>query len=411
MKCEQCGTEFEGKFCPECGAKAPDAATAESVPVQQPKKQAVPVGANSPVKKKKKPIYLSWWFFLVVIAAVVVVVVAVTGGGEKIRWSEMELGHMLPEPPSNKGVVYTNSSDKLYVNIENVSDSQYNDYLDLCIEKGFTIDSKKDSSSYEAYNSEGYSLDLSYYSYKTGKLSIELEAPMEFASITWPTGEAGKRLPAPKSAMGKFSYEHDDSFFVYITDTTRDDYDEYVKLCSESGFSVDYDKGEDYYYADDSEGWHISVKYEGNNIMSVSISAPDEEEEISDNSETLTAETEPDVTEETQNTEPATEAEETAAEENEGGSGGQGLDPDFKAAMDSYEAFIDEYVAFMKKYSENPSDLGLIADYANYISKYAEMVEDFNKWEDEELTAEEFAYYIEVQSRVSSKLLEIAQLA
>ena len=22
MKCNQCGAEFEGKFCPECGAKA-----------------------------------------------------------------------------------------------------------------------------------------------------------------------------------------------------------------------------------------------------------------------------------------------------------------------------------------------------------------------------------------------------
>ena len=37
--------------------------------------------------------------------------------------------------------------------------------------------------------------------------------------------------------------------------------------------------------------------------------------------------------------------------------------------MDSYEAFVDEYVAFMEKYNNNPSDIGLIADYASYMKK------------------------------------------
>lgn len=85
-----------------------------------------------------------------------------------------------------------------------------------------------------------------------------------------------------------------------------------------------------------------------------------------------------------------------------------GLDPDFKAAMDSYETFMNEYVYFMKKYSENPSDLELLADYADYVSKYSEFVEDFEKWEDEEMNTAETAYYIDVQARVSKKLLELS---
>lgn len=76
--------------------------------------------------------------------------------------------------------------------------------------------------------------------------------------------------------------------------------------------------------------------------------------------------------------------------------------------MDSYEKFMDEYVAFMKKYKENPSDLGLLADYADYMSKYTDFVKDFEKWENEEMNAAETAYYIEVQSRVNKKLLEVA---
>lgn len=79
---------------------------------------------------------------------------------------------------------------------------------------------------------------------------------------------------------------------------------------------------------------------------------------------------------------------------------------DFHITLD--EAFIDEYVAFMKKYSDNPSDVSLLADYTKYMSKYADMVEKFDKWESEDLNDAELAHYIDVQARVSKKLLEVA---
>lgn len=85
-----------------------------------------------------------------------------------------------------------------------------------------------------------------------------------------------------------------------------------------------------------------------------------------------------------------------------------GLDPEFKAAMDSYEAFINEYVEFMKKYKANPTDLGLLSDYTEYMRKYTKFAEDFEKWDDEEMNVAEASYYIEVQSRVSKKLIEAA---
>lgn len=84
-----------------------------------------------------------------------------------------------------------------------------------------------------------------------------------------------------------------------------------------------------------------------------------------------------------------------------------GIRQEFKNAMDSYEEFMDEYVAFMKKYKENPSDVSLLMDYAKYVSKYSDMVDKFDKWEDEDLNNEELNYYIEVSSRVTSKLLEV----
>ena len=98
-----------------------------------------------------------------------------------------------------------------------------------------------------------------------------------------------------------------------------------------------------------------------------------------------------------------------ASNEPEANNNPDGLDPDFKAAMDSYEEFMDEYCAFMKKYSESDgTDLSLLADYAKYMEEYADFVSDFDKWEAEDMTTAETAYYIEVQTRVNQKLLEVA---
>lgn len=393
MKCKQCGTEFEGKFCPECGAK-----TETEMPVTPPPSQQQSDSVETEkVKKTKKPFFLRWWFILLAIIVVGVIALSVGGGGEKIVWDDIILGDMLPEPPANKGEIHTNSADDLWVDINDLSDKQFNDYVDACKEKGFTVDAESNSYSYNAYNAEGYKLSLGHYG-SDADMSIQLDAPMKMTTITWPTSAAGKQLPTPKSTTGKFSYEHDDNFFVYVGNTSKADYADYVNACSEKGFNVDFDKGEDYYYADNSEGWHISVRYEGNNIMSIDIDAPSEE---NDNTSTTT----PSTDSSTETSEPDTTQKEPEKDTSNNG----GLDPDFKAAMDSYEKFMDEYVTFMKKYKDNPSDLGLLADYANYMSKYADFVEDFEKWEDEEMNAAETAYYIDVQARVSKKLLEVAQ--
>ncbi len=83
--------------------------------------------------------------------------------------------------------------------------------------------------------------------------------------------------------------------------------------------------------------------------------------------------------------------------------------PAFKEAMDSYEAFYDEYCAFMKKYSENPTDMTLLGEYAGMMSKSTEMTQKFDAWNSEDLNEAELTYYLEVSGRVAQKLLECAQ--
>ena len=367
ISCKTCDQKIakSAKRCPHCGAR------------------------------NKKPFFLRWWFILLVIIIVGVNALKTSEGNDKIIWDDVVLGNMLPEPPANEGKIYINSADDLWVDIDNLSDKQFNEYIGDCKNKGFTVDAESNSSSYEAYNAKGYKLSLSHYG-SDADMSIKLEAPMEMTTIIWPISAAGKQLPTPKSTTGKFSYEYDDNFFVYVGNTSKAEYAEYVKACSEKGFNVDYSKGDDYYFADNIEGWHISVRYIGNNIMSIDIDAPSDH-----NNDTSTPSSD------SQNQTPTPDT--TEKESDKETSNNFGLDPDFKAAMDSYEEFMDEYVVFIKKYNANPSDMSLLLDYANYMKKYAEFVEDFEKWENEDMNAAETAYYIDVQARVSKKLLEVLQ--
>lgn len=62
----------------------------------------------------------------------------------------------------------------------------------------------------------------------------------------------------------------------------------------------------------------------------------------------------------------------------------------------------------MKKYNDNPSDTTLLKDYTSYLSKYNDMLNKFDKWENEDLNDAETKYYIEVQTRVNKKLTDEA---
>ncbi len=72
MKCNACGSEFEGKFCPNCGAPA----TAENPVVN-----AAPAAPVAEVKKKK-PIHKKWWFWVIIAVVAIGIVGGSTGGDE-----------------------------------------------------------------------------------------------------------------------------------------------------------------------------------------------------------------------------------------------------------------------------------------------------------------------------------------
>lgn len=86
-----------------------------------------------------------------------------------------------------------------------------------------------------------------------------------------------------------------------------------------------------------------------------------------------------------------------------------GIDPEFKKAMDSYEAFFDDYVEFMKKYQNSDDIAGLMGEYTDFLTKYAETMEALNSIDESDLSEEEALYYMEVSTRISQKLLEVTE--
>lgn len=87
----------------------------------------------------------------------------------------------------------------------------------------------------------------------------------------------------------------------------------------------------------------------------------------------------------------------------------EGVTPDFKAAMDAYEAFFDEYISFMQSYEESDDILGVISDYTDYMTQYADFMVALDAIEEDDLSAADLAYYTEVTARISQKLLSAGQ--
>ena len=103
-----------------------------------------------------------------------------------------------------------------------------------------------------------------------------------------------------------------------------------------------------------------------------------------------------------------TPAESKAAENTEGTEQTPGVDPELKAFLDSYEKFIDEYVAFMKTYNSDPANaLSMLAEYSQMMASYADFTEKLAQYDENEMSAADAAYYLEVTTRCTQKMLEL----
>ena len=312
----------------------------------------------------------------------------------KLDVSDVELIDYFPVPDKLYGVISFDSKDMLSIEIYDITKKEYKTYVNKVIAAGYTIDLEYEEwdDVYGAFNKEGYSIRILFSDYdEDGKtMDITLEAPKKMEEIEWPKSGLGSKLPKPKSNLGNISWNNSETFIVYIGNMTIDDYSDYVEDCEDKGFTVDYSKDKKYYSAENKDGYKLTVRYSGANVIEIALNVPEDYDE--DDEDVI----------------PEKESKKETKNENSSNMV-DGMRKEFKEAMDNYEEFMNEYISFMEKYSKSDgTDVELLKDYGTYMSKYAKAVKSFEKWEDDSLNSVEAAYYAKVQARVSKKLLEIA---
>lgn len=351
--------------------------------------------------------YLKKKSVVLCLAMLLVCCLAGCGGSsssEDNTWPNSGLGLVLPEPDAKKIHIGYNLDDSFSADIEDAKEEDFTAYVDKCKEIGFTIDAESDLDDYAAYNADGYKVSITFYD-SIESVSIMLDAPKINGTITWPTMGLATLLPTPNTDVGTISIDSSTLFEAWIGETSFDNYKIYVNQCIENGFDIDYSNSEKAFTADNVDGVTLCLEYQGFDTMYISIDAPDgvetaaDEEDKVENSEVTEADT-------TIENETITSEENEETEENTDLV--DGMRPEFKEAMDSYEAFMNKYCDFMIKYAESPEDLDLIAEYADYVSQYTETMEKIDAIDEEELSDAELAYYLEVTGRVTQKLAGVA---
>lgn len=309
------------------------------------------------------------------------------GGGSGIEgWPTSGLAEEIPAPPEGTLEQVDYDDERLSASVEEVSADAFNAYVDSCENAGFTEEANQNSSRYEAYSEDGYKLSVMYWD-SNETMDITLEAPIAMEEIAWPTAGAGSLVPAPDSTMGLIDSDSSTFFYAYV-EMDEEAFGSYIDACAEAGFTVDYDRGDTWYYADDAAGNDLSLNYQGFNVATVRVQAADPDDAASE-------------------ADPSTSG--SDASTGSGATDASGVSPDFKATMDEYEAFFNEYCDFMESYSQNPSDPMLIAEYASMMSQYSDTMAALEAIDESSLSAADSAYYLEVQTRINQRLLEVGE--
>ena len=240
-----------------------------------------------------------------------------------------------------------------------------------------------------------------------------------FSTIKWPNSTLAKMLPAPKSTTGLIDNDSSKWLKVYIGDTTQEQYESYVSSCQEKGFTENYDNGTDYknrpyYRAENSEGYRLELEYhkedEANDYhplkdtMTIELQTP-REKETEPKTEKPTEKPTQKPTQAPAKESESSESKQESKSDTDSGS----VTPSFKETMDSYETFFDSYIEFMNKYKENPSDLTLLSEYADYMSKYSDYMSKLSAIDTKNLSAADLAYYTEVHARILKKIANAGQ--
>lgn len=305
-------------------------------------------------------------------------------------WNDIILAQYLPEADMEKASVELNSETHLEFTVRKTDFATYKTYVENC-KKLFTTDIECSMTQFNGFNDENYVLAVNWEE-SDKDIHVSLKQDKVLTETEWPTDEIYKKIPKPTFTGIEVETVSIYDIQLEVGGITPDAFYAYIVECQKKGFTEGANTSDYSFSAKNEKGDRIHVELNLNQRMEIEF----------DKFEPTTAET----TTKESTTKPSTTA--NQAETTTKKSSGTGLRPEFKKAMDSYEKFIDEYIAFMKKYSSSDDILSMMNDYLSYMNKLSEMEDAFDKWEDEDLNDAELAYYLQVQTRVSTKLMSVA---
>lgn len=204
------------------------------------------------------------------------VTLAGCGDRNRLEWPNTTLGERLPNPPVKSGEITLETSDSLMADAFDASEKDYKNFVEDCKERGFTVDSKEEDYTFSAYDGDGYFIDIQYWE-SDEKISIIVRDSIEvkFAEFSWPKSDIASSVPVPKSNIGTISWDGEKSFLIYVGNTSKDDYAEYVDQCYGAGFTIDCSRRDEQFNGVNEDGYHLSVDYERNQTMSIRLYTAD----------------------------------------------------------------------------------------------------------------------------------------
>lgn len=417
----------------------------------------IPTNSAPAGKRRKKPGCLA------TIGIILIVLIVIAGVGTTINnhnkqveyenqtftWPTSGLATLLPEPATNKGQIISSNDTSLSVEVHGCDEASYSAYLKQCQDAGFTVEASSSSDSYDAYDEEGNKLRLNLYK-STDEMDIVLDKAEEFDSLVWPTTGLAANLPAPASTMGKIITDSSSAWKATMGQTDKAAYKAYVEEVFAAGFDQNYDKGDESFTADNTNGLHVEIRYTGANTMSVGIKVAESKErpdkDVSAASTTAgTASSTQDASSTAATADTANDAQgtdttdaKTAGDDStktrsntsdkKDGNLGQSLinaggellngavnaaadalvTPEFKEMLDSYETFMNHYVEIAKR-AETSTDAQLLSEYGTLIQEEADWIAKIDAIDPNTLSAADSAYYVAVTGRVLAKVSELPQ--
>ena len=190
----------------------------------------------------------------------------------EFEWPSIGLSQYLPNPPTSYGKIYTDDASRFNIEIYQVSQDEFENYVKHCKEKGFTVNITKTDSVFYSYHTERYKLDI-FYLTEMETMEIFLDAPEKMSEFKWPSSKVAQKLPVPPTLVGRVWSDTSDTFGVNIADISQESFSAYIDACMDEGFTVDYVRSENYFNARNIWGDEVTLRLGVFDVMEVYISS------------------------------------------------------------------------------------------------------------------------------------------